>query len=86
MSNCTIIMLEGELALTHLPPHRQTHIHTLTHLPPRMHTPMHPQYFAAGSTSVIHKMTILQRRSPFMDDLVRSNPLPSTSRLAEGPR
>ncbi|MBW0480182.1 hypothetical protein O181_019897 [Austropuccinia psidii MF-1] len=47
------------------------------------HAP-HPWYCAAGSTSVICKMTIPQRRSPSMDDLVRSNP-PSTSRLAEGP-
>ncbi|MBW0503318.1 hypothetical protein O181_043033 [Austropuccinia psidii MF-1] len=35
-----------------------------------------PQYCVAGSTSVIRKMTMLQRRSPFMDDLVRSNPPP----------
>ncbi|MBW0554188.1 hypothetical protein O181_093903 [Austropuccinia psidii MF-1] len=48
-------------------------------------TTPHPRYCAAGSTSVIHKMTIPQRRSPFMDDLVRSNPPPSTSRLAEEP-
>ncbi|MBW0562513.1 hypothetical protein O181_102228 [Austropuccinia psidii MF-1] len=47
-------------------------------------TTPHLQYCAAGSTSVICKMTILQRQGPFMDDLVRSNP-PSTSRLAEGP-
>ncbi|MBW0572685.1 hypothetical protein O181_112400 [Austropuccinia psidii MF-1] len=34
MSNWAIIMLEGELALTH-PPSR---MHTLTHPPPHMHT------------------------------------------------
>ncbi|MBW0550018.1 hypothetical protein O181_089733 [Austropuccinia psidii MF-1] len=44
----------------------------------------HLQYCEPGSTSVIRKMTILRRRSPCMDDLVRSKP-PSTSRLAEGP-
>ncbi|MBW0569256.1 hypothetical protein O181_108971 [Austropuccinia psidii MF-1] len=42
MSNCTIIMLEGESALTHmltyLPPRGKTH----THLPLRMHMPMLP--------------------------------------------
>ncbi|MBW0582909.1 hypothetical protein O181_122624 [Austropuccinia psidii MF-1] len=42
------------------------------------------QYCAADSTSGIRKMTIPQRWSSFMDDLVKSNP-PSTSRLAEGP-
>ncbi|MBW0516768.1 hypothetical protein O181_056483 [Austropuccinia psidii MF-1] len=36
----------------------------------------HPRYCVAGSTSVICKMTILRRWSPFMDDLVRSNPPP----------
>ncbi|MBW0525834.1 hypothetical protein O181_065549 [Austropuccinia psidii MF-1] len=93
MFNCAIITLERESALTHPPPH------TLTHLPSRAHanattladahahvnaTSPHPRYCAAGSTSVICKMTILQRQSSLMDDLVRSNP-PSTSRLAEGP-
>ncbi|MBW0540732.1 hypothetical protein O181_080447 [Austropuccinia psidii MF-1] len=77
ISNCAIIMLEGESALMHtlthpppprhihmhLPPHGRTHTHALTH--------PHPWYCAASSTSVIHKMTIAQRRSPFMDDLVR---------------
>ncbi|MBW0462282.1 hypothetical protein O181_001997 [Austropuccinia psidii MF-1] len=58
MSNCTIITLEGESALTHLYPH-----------PPLW-------YWAAGSTSVIRKMTIPQRRSPFMDDLLKQNPPP----------
>ncbi|MBW0555969.1 hypothetical protein O181_095684 [Austropuccinia psidii MF-1] len=47
-------------------------------------TTPHWWYSAPCSTSVIRKMTIMRRRSPFMDDLVRSNP-PSTSRLAEGP-
>ncbi|MBW0527937.1 hypothetical protein O181_067652 [Austropuccinia psidii MF-1] len=37
-------------------------------------TTPHPQCCAAGSTSVICKMTIPQRRSPFMDELVRSTP------------
>ncbi|MBW0487891.1 hypothetical protein O181_027606 [Austropuccinia psidii MF-1] len=37
------------------------------------HTP-HPRYCVAGSTSVIRKMTIPQRRSTLMDHLVRSNP------------
>ncbi|MBW0572763.1 hypothetical protein O181_112478 [Austropuccinia psidii MF-1] len=46
-------------------------------------TPPHPRHCAAGSTSVIWKMIIPRRRSPLMDDLVRSNP-PSTSTLAEG--
>ncbi|MBW0497075.1 hypothetical protein O181_036790 [Austropuccinia psidii MF-1] len=39
-------------------------------------TPPHARYCAAGSTSVIQKMTIPPRRSPFMDDLVKSNNLP----------
>ncbi|MBW0548507.1 hypothetical protein O181_088222 [Austropuccinia psidii MF-1] len=86
MSNCAIIILEGESALTHPPLRRNTFTHPplhgpthmYTHPPPRMHmlTHPHPQYCAAGSTSVIHKMTIPWRQSPFMDDLVRSNPLP----------
>ncbi|MBW0582292.1 hypothetical protein O181_122007 [Austropuccinia psidii MF-1] len=50
MSNCAIITLEMELALTHTPPHQRTH----------MHTPMQPRYCVAGSTSVIFKMTIPQ--------------------------
>ncbi|MBW0546596.1 hypothetical protein O181_086311 [Austropuccinia psidii MF-1] len=37
-------------------------------------TALHLRYCAAGSTSVIDKMTILQRKSPSMDDLVRSTP------------
>ncbi|MBW0500076.1 hypothetical protein O181_039791 [Austropuccinia psidii MF-1] len=67
------------------------HAHTHTPAPTNAHTHAHanataphPRYCAAGSTSVICKITILRRQSPFMDDLVRSNP-PSTSRLAEGP-
>ncbi|MBW0545412.1 hypothetical protein O181_085127 [Austropuccinia psidii MF-1] len=40
------------------------------------HTHPHMQYFVAGSTSVIHKMIIPQRQSPFMDDLVKSTPQP----------
>ncbi|MBW0533392.1 hypothetical protein O181_073107 [Austropuccinia psidii MF-1] len=43
---------------------------------PVTHTHPHTRYCAAGSTSVIPKMTIPWRRSPFMDDLVRSNPPP----------
>ncbi|MBW0492565.1 hypothetical protein O181_032280 [Austropuccinia psidii MF-1] len=39
-------------------------------------TPPHPWYCAEDSTSVIHKMTIPWRRSPIMDDLVKSNPQP----------
>ncbi|MBW0511157.1 hypothetical protein O181_050872 [Austropuccinia psidii MF-1] len=37
---------------------------------------LHLWYCAAGSTSVILKMAVLRRRSPFMDDLVRLNPPP----------
>ncbi|MBW0471933.1 hypothetical protein O181_011648 [Austropuccinia psidii MF-1] len=88
MSNCAIITLEGESALTHQPPHGRMHTLLHMHTPPHgrkhTHTLPHPWYCAAGSTSVIRKMTIPRRRSPFMDDLVRSNP-PSTSRLTEGP-
>ncbi|MBW0570661.1 hypothetical protein O181_110376 [Austropuccinia psidii MF-1] len=62
MSNCTIITLEGELALKH------------PHPPPTAHR--HLQYCVAGSTSVIRKMTIPLRQSPFMDDLVKSSPPP----------
>ncbi|MBW0580749.1 hypothetical protein O181_120464 [Austropuccinia psidii MF-1] len=43
---------------------------------PITHTHPHPRYCGAGSTSVIHKMTMLWRQSPFMDDLVKSNPPP----------
>ncbi|MBW0517231.1 hypothetical protein O181_056946 [Austropuccinia psidii MF-1] len=85
MSNCAIITFERELALTHTPALADAQAHPPT--PARAHanaTAPHPQYCAVGSISVIHKMTILQRRSPLMDDMVRSNP-PSTSRLAEGP-
>ncbi|MBW0565785.1 hypothetical protein O181_105500 [Austropuccinia psidii MF-1] len=63
----------------------QAHAHANT--PPHPHpnaTAPHPRYCAVGSTSVIRKITILYRWSPFMDDLVRSN-LPSTSRVAEEP-
>ncbi|MBW0577375.1 hypothetical protein O181_117090 [Austropuccinia psidii MF-1] len=45
--------------------------------PPHTHanaTTLHPRYCAEGSTSVIRKMTIPRRQSPFVDDLVRSNP------------
>ncbi|MBW0486378.1 hypothetical protein O181_026093 [Austropuccinia psidii MF-1] len=57
----------------------QTHAYTpaTAHAPPHAHanaTTLHPRYCAVGSTSVIRKMTIPQRQSPFMDDLVRSNP------------
>ncbi|MBW0582119.1 hypothetical protein O181_121834 [Austropuccinia psidii MF-1] len=65
--------------------------HPLTHPPALADAYAHanaaaPQlwYCVMGSTSVICKMTILQRRSPCMDDLVRSNP-PSTSILAQRP-
>ncbi|MBW0541330.1 hypothetical protein O181_081045 [Austropuccinia psidii MF-1] len=68
MSNCTIIILEGEASLTHLPLHGHTH--------PHPHRPMQPRYGVVGSTIVMHQMTILWRRSPFMDDVVKSNPLP----------
>ncbi|MBW0481881.1 hypothetical protein O181_021596 [Austropuccinia psidii MF-1] len=40
------------------------------------HTHPHPKFCAAGSTSVIHKMKILQRQIPFMDDPVKSTTLP----------
>ncbi|MBW0470656.1 hypothetical protein O181_010371 [Austropuccinia psidii MF-1] len=43
---------------------------------PVTHTHLHPQYCAAGSTSFIRRMTIMNRRRPFMDDLVKSNPPP----------
>ncbi|MBW0573366.1 hypothetical protein O181_113081 [Austropuccinia psidii MF-1] len=72
MSNCAIKTLEGEPALMHLPPHEN--------LPPTAnrhpHMQTHPRYCVAGSTSVIRKMTIPQRQSPFMDDLVKSNSPP----------
>ncbi|MBW0550926.1 hypothetical protein O181_090641 [Austropuccinia psidii MF-1] len=42
MSNCAIITLEGESALTHPPPHG--HTHTLTHPPLHMHMPMQPHH------------------------------------------
>ncbi|MBW0568870.1 hypothetical protein O181_108585 [Austropuccinia psidii MF-1] len=61
MSNCAIITLEGESALMHPPPHAHANA-----------TAPHPRYCAEGSTSVIRKMTILWRRSPFMDDLIKS--------------
>ncbi|MBW0491890.1 hypothetical protein O181_031605 [Austropuccinia psidii MF-1] len=65
------------------------HAHAYTHTPAlgdahANTTAPHLQYCVAGSTSVIHKMKVPRRQSPFMDDLVRSTP-PSTSRLAEGP-
>ncbi|MBW0469768.1 hypothetical protein O181_009483 [Austropuccinia psidii MF-1] len=34
------------------------------------HTHLHPRYCVVGSTIIIRKMTIPQRQSPFMDDLV----------------
>ncbi|MBW0592035.1 hypothetical protein O181_131750 [Austropuccinia psidii MF-1] len=37
-------------------------------------TAVHPRYCVVGSTSVIRKMAIPRKWSPFMDDLVRSNP------------
>ncbi|MBW0560303.1 hypothetical protein O181_100018 [Austropuccinia psidii MF-1] len=93
-------MLEGELAPVHPhthahphpPMHMQEHPHTAMHTQAHLHMPMHTHAHphphtrrrAADSTSVICKTTILLRRSPFMDDLVKSNP-PPTSRLAAGP-
>ncbi|MBW0568935.1 hypothetical protein O181_108650 [Austropuccinia psidii MF-1] len=51
-SNCAIIMLEGDLALTNPPLHGHMHMlthpplcmHMLMHPPPRMHTPMQPHH------------------------------------------
>ncbi|MBW0542850.1 hypothetical protein O181_082565 [Austropuccinia psidii MF-1] len=57
-------------AHTNAPPHAQANATA----PADTHanaTAPHPRYFAAGSTSVICKMTILRRWSPFMDDLWR---------------
>ncbi|MBW0490387.1 hypothetical protein O181_030102 [Austropuccinia psidii MF-1] len=57
-------------AHTHAPAPAWEHAHA----PAPAHTNAtapHPWYCAAGSTSVIHKMKIPRRRSPFMDDLVR---------------
>ncbi|MBW0590306.1 hypothetical protein O181_130021 [Austropuccinia psidii MF-1] len=48
MSNCAIITLEGESALTHPPPHGQTHtplpshMHMLTHPPPACTCKLNP--------------------------------------------
>ncbi|MBW0496328.1 hypothetical protein O181_036043 [Austropuccinia psidii MF-1] len=55
------------------------HAHAYTPSPAWAHahanaTAPHPRYCAADSTSFIHKMTIPWRGSPFMDDLVKSNP------------
>ncbi|MBW0554593.1 hypothetical protein O181_094308 [Austropuccinia psidii MF-1] len=57
--------------------HNNAQAHAYTPTPAHANaTAPHPRYCAAGSTSVIRKMTIPRRRSPFMDDLVRSNPPP----------
>ncbi|MBW0526429.1 hypothetical protein O181_066144 [Austropuccinia psidii MF-1] len=56
---------------THTPTQADAHANSHTNS-----TAPHLQYCVAGSTSVIRKMTIPQRRIPFMDDLVRSNPPP----------
>ncbi|MBW0477729.1 hypothetical protein O181_017444 [Austropuccinia psidii MF-1] len=63
------------------PAHAQAN--TLPHAQANATAP-HPLYCAAGSTSVICKMTILWRRSPFMDDLVKSN-TPLYFNTDEGP-
>ncbi|MBW0561564.1 hypothetical protein O181_101279 [Austropuccinia psidii MF-1] len=59
----------------------QAHTHANATAPADKHThanptALHPQYCAAGSTTVIRKMTILRRWLPFMDNLVRSPPPP----------
>ncbi|MBW0551455.1 hypothetical protein O181_091170 [Austropuccinia psidii MF-1] len=85
MSNCAIITLEREPSLMHPPTRAHAHAYAQTpapadahaNAPPHAHanaTAPHPRYCVAGSTSVICKMTIPPRRSPLMDDLVRSNP------------
>ncbi|MBW0552299.1 hypothetical protein O181_092014 [Austropuccinia psidii MF-1] len=61
---CHLLMLSSFMATHHLALVCPSHTHP------------HPPYCAAGSTSVICKMTILQRQSPFMDELVKSNPPP----------
>ncbi|MBW0493069.1 hypothetical protein O181_032784 [Austropuccinia psidii MF-1] len=59
----------------------QAHAHAYPPALARAHahansTTPHLQYCVGDSTSVIHKMTIPWRQSPFMDDLVKSNPPP----------
>ncbi|MBW0510651.1 hypothetical protein O181_050366 [Austropuccinia psidii MF-1] len=78
MSNCAIITLKGESALTHPPLHGHTHRPRACTAPSPTHahahanaTALNPRYCAEGSTSVIRKMTIRKRWSAFMDDLVR---------------
>ncbi|MBW0578392.1 hypothetical protein O181_118107 [Austropuccinia psidii MF-1] len=53
---------------THAHAPTPAHAHTNAHANA---TAPHPRYYVAGSTSVICKMTIPRRWSPFMDDLVR---------------
>ncbi|MBW0540251.1 hypothetical protein O181_079966 [Austropuccinia psidii MF-1] len=62
-------------AWAHAYAHTPAHAHANTNAPANA-TARHPRYCAVGSTSVIRKMTILRSQSPFMDDLVRSNPPP----------
>ncbi|MBW0580459.1 hypothetical protein O181_120174 [Austropuccinia psidii MF-1] len=62
-------------------PYEPAHPHAYTPTPTwahaKAHAPaLHPWYCSADSTSVIHKMKIPQRRSPFMDDMVKSTPPP----------
>ncbi|MBW0518156.1 hypothetical protein O181_057871 [Austropuccinia psidii MF-1] len=64
-------------AHAHAHAHTPAPAHAHAHTPANAHanaTAPHPRYCAAESTSVICKMTIPQRRSPFMNDLVRSTP------------
>ncbi|MBW0532652.1 hypothetical protein O181_072367 [Austropuccinia psidii MF-1] len=60
-------------------PYARAHTHAYAHAPAPapVHANAiapHPQYCVADSTSVIQKIAILQRKSPFMDGLVKSNP------------
>ncbi|MBW0492749.1 hypothetical protein O181_032464 [Austropuccinia psidii MF-1] len=58
-------------------PYAPTPAQADAHAPtPANATAPHAPYCAVGSTSVICKMTVPRRRSPFMDELVRSNRLP----------
>ncbi|MBW0482842.1 hypothetical protein O181_022557 [Austropuccinia psidii MF-1] len=66
-------------AHAHTPAWANAHAHTYAPASTHAHanaTAQHPWYCVARSTSVILKMTIPWRQSPFMDDLVRSNPPP----------
>ncbi|MBW0527239.1 hypothetical protein O181_066954 [Austropuccinia psidii MF-1] len=62
-------------------PYAPAHPHAYAPTPTRAHantyaTTPHPWYCMMDSTSVIRKMKIPQRQSPFIDDLVKSNPQP----------